>query len=109
MPRADEILVVIDVGMTWRGGAQTAFETRTGRYTSGRLIGVLGQLHCFPGGGKVTLAWDNLPTGWRQARMRRVGVADGIGPVRRRRHGSGALAWIGLPFLTDQVRRETRP
>jgi len=30
--------------MTWRGGAQTAFKTRTGRYATGCLIGVLGQL-----------------------------------------------------------------
>jgi len=109
MPRADEILVVIDVGMTWRGGAQTAFETRTGRYATGRLIGVLGQLHCFPGGGKVTLASDNLPAGWRQARMRRGGSS------RRDRAGAaaaprfGALAWIGLPYPAGQVRRETRP
>jgi hypothetical protein len=47
--------VVIDAGMTWRGGAGTAFDTRTGRCATGCLIGVLGQLHCFQGGGKITL------------------------------------------------------
>jgi hypothetical protein len=47
--------VVIDAGMTWRGGAQTAFESRTGRYATGRLIGVLGPLpHDYDDGGRST-------------------------------------------------------
>jgi hypothetical protein len=79
MPRADEILVVIDAGMTWRGSARTAFETRTGRYATGHLIGVLGQLHCFPGGGKVTLAWDNLPAPISRALRARIGAAPRAG------------------------------
>jgi len=71
--------VVIDVGMTWRGGAQTAFGIRTGRYATGRLIGVLGQLHCFPGGGTVTLAWDNLPAPIIRALRARIGAAPRAG------------------------------
>ena len=69
----------MDAGMTWRGGARTVFESRTGRYASGRLIGVLGQLYRFPGGGKVTLTWGNLPAPIIRALLARIGAAPRAG------------------------------
>ena len=42
------------------GGAQVAFDIRPGSYNTDRLIEVLGELHHFLDGDKVTLVWDNL-------------------------------------------------
>jgi hypothetical protein len=42
------------------GGAQVAFDIRPGSYNTDRLIEVLGELHRFLDGDKVTLVWDNL-------------------------------------------------
>ena len=43
------------------GGARVAFDVRPGSYNTERLIQVLGGLHRFLDGDKVTLVWDNLP------------------------------------------------
>ena len=42
------------------GGARVAFDIRPGSYNTERLIEVLGELHRFLDGDKVTLVWDNL-------------------------------------------------
>jgi transposase len=43
------------------GGARVGFDIRPGSYRTERLIEVLGELHRFLDGDKVTLVWDNLP------------------------------------------------
>jgi hypothetical protein len=43
-----------------RGGARVVFDLRPGSYNIQRLMEVLGELHRFPDGDKVTLVWDNL-------------------------------------------------
>jgi transposase len=42
--------------------ARLAFHLQPGSYNDQLLIGVLGQLHRFLGGQKVTLLWDGLPS-----------------------------------------------
>lgn len=42
------------------GGARVAFDVRPGSYNTERLIEMLGELHRFLDGDKVTLVWDNL-------------------------------------------------
>jgi transposase len=42
------------------GGARVAFDIRPGSYNTQTLIEVLGELHRFLDGDKVTVIWDNL-------------------------------------------------